>query len=254
VSGRLVQLVADYGPGDLAFAELAELLELVVPDADVRLTTVPAFDSLAAGWCAARLALCAGPPGRLVVLDVAASGGARQCVGRARDHVDVVAANTGRAWSFLAGEVSGPWFLEVPAGNGSVRSPQLLAEAVVRVSNRQPHGVCEPVPAEQIPPIPESVVAFVDCDGSIETTIAYAPSAVGDRMRVHIGDFAATARVIDGREPVGEGALALRPGVRPFSALTVGGGSAAELFGGPRGGAPVALAPAEPRLDGRGER
>ena len=245
MSERLVQLVADYGPGDLAFAELAQLLELVVPDADVRLTTVPAFDSLAAGWCAARLAMCVGPPGRLVVLDVAASGGARHCVGRARDNVDVVAANTGWAWSFLAGEVSGPRFLEVPAGNGSVRFPQLLAEAVARVSNRQPHGVCEPVPAEQIPPIPESVVAFVDCDGSIETTIAYAPGAVGDRMRVHIGDFAATARVTDGRAPVGEGALALRPGVRPFSALTVGGGSAAELFGGPRGGAPVALTPAE---------
>jgi hypothetical protein len=246
MSGRLVQLVADYGPGDLAFAELAQLLELVVPDADVRLTTVPPFDSLAAGWCAARLAQCPGPPGRLVVLDVAASGGARQCVGRARDHVDVVGANTGWAWSFLAGEVSGPSFLEVPAGNGSVRSPQLLAEAVVRVSNRQPHGVCGPVPAEQIPPIPDSVVAFVDCDGSIETTIAHAPSAVGDQMRVHIGEFAATAQVTDGREPVREGALALRPGVQPFSALTVGGGSAAELFGGPGGGAPVALVPTEP--------
>jgi len=246
MSGRLVQLVADYGPGDLAFAELAQLLELVVPNADVRLTTVPAFDSLAAGWCAGRLALCPGPPGRLVVLDVA-SGGARQCVGRARGHVDVVGANTGWAWSFLVGEVTGPCFLEVPAGNGSLRSPQLLAEAVVRVSNRQPHGVCEAVPAEQIPPIPESVVAFVDCDGSIETTIAHAPSAVGDQMRVHIGDFAATAQVTDGHAPVREGALALRPGVQPFSALTVGGGSAAELFGDPRGGAPVALAPAARR-------
>jgi hypothetical protein len=240
MSGRLVQLVADYGPGDLAFAELAQLLELVVPNADVRLTTVPAFDSLAAGWCAARLALCAGPPGRLVVLDVAASDGARQCVGRARGHVDVVGANTGWAWSFLAGGISGPCFLEVPAGNGSLRSPQLLAEAVVRVANCQPHGVREAVPAEQIPPIPESVVAFVDCDGSIETTIAHAPGAVGDQMRVHIGEVAATAHVTDG--PVRDGALALRPGVQPFSALTVGGGSAAELFGEPRGGAPVALA------------
>jgi hypothetical protein len=246
VSRRVLQLVADYGPGDLAFAELAQLLELVLPEAAMRLTSVPPGDSLAGGWCAARLALCPGPPGRLVVVDVAPSGPAHQCVGRTRDEVEVVAADTGWAWSFLAEELCGPYHLEVPAGAGPVRSPRLLAEAVVRVVKRQPHGVCEPMPADRIPRVPDSVVAFVDCDGNLETTIPYRRMA-SERVSVRIGDVAATALVTDGRAPLGEGALALQPGTRPYSALTVGGGSAAALFGSPRGGAPVALGPAEAR-------
>jgi hypothetical protein len=67
-------------------------------------------------------------------------------------------------------------------------------------------------------------------------------------MEVQIGDVTATALVTDGSAPPGEEALALRPvgstrgGGRSFSALTVRGGSAAELFGRPSAGAPVSLA------------
>jgi hypothetical protein len=245
---RSVQLIADYGPGDLASAEMAQLLEFVMPDAEVRLTRVPARDTLAAGWCAATLSLCEGPPGRLVVVDVTASSGSRHCVARARDGVEVVGPNCGWTWSFLAADVCGPCYLEVPARDGLVRTPRLLAQAVVRVARRQPHGVREPVPPEQIPVIPDSVVAFVDCDGSLETTVPHAAHAVGRQMDVRIGDVTATAFVTDGSPPPGEDALALQPagstrgGSRPFSALTVRGGSAAELFGSPPGGAPVALA------------
>jgi len=244
---RLVQLVADYGPGDLAFAEMTQLPELVVPDAEVRLTRVPARDTLAAGWCAASLALCEGPPGRLVVVDVTASDGARHCVGRARDGVEIVGPNCGWTWSFLTADVCGPCYLEVPARDGLVRTPRLLAQAVVRVARRQPHGVREPVPHEEIPVVPDSVVAFVDCDGSLETTVPHAADTVGRQMEVRIGDVTATAFVTDGSPPPGEDALALRPadstrgGDRAFSALTVRGGSAAELFGSPPGGAPVVL-------------
>ena len=238
MSRRRVHLVADYGQGDLAFAETAQALELAVAGAEVRLTQVPASDSLAAGWCAANLALCPGPPGRLVVIDVAAPEGDHYCVGRTADGVEVVSANSGWAWSFLAGEVSGPYCMEVPAGE---RAAQLVAEAVVRIAKRQPHALLEPLLREKVPAVPESVVAFVGCDGSLETTIPYTPGVVGERVRVRIGDAAATALITEGRAPVEDGALALRPGARANSALAVHGGSAAELFGSPASGAPVAL-------------
>lgn len=238
MSRRRVHLVADYGQGDLGFAEIAQALELAVAGAEVRLTRVPASDSLAAGWCAATLALCPGPPGRLVVIDVAAPEGDHYCVGRTADGVEVVSANSGWAWSFLAGEVSGPYCMEVPAGE---RAAQLVAEAVVRVAKRQPHALLEPLLREEIPPVPESVVAFVGCDGSLETTIPYTPGVVGERVRVRIGDAVATALISEARAPVEDGALALCPGARSNSALAVHGGSAAELFGSPSTGAPVAL-------------
>jgi hypothetical protein len=233
-----VHLVADYGQGDPAFAEIAQALELAVAGAEVWLTRVPASDSLAAGWCAANLALSPGPPGRLVVIDVAAPEGEHYCVGRTADGVEVVSANSSWAWSFLAGEVAGPFCMEVPAGE---RAAQLVAEAVVRIAKRQPHALLERLLREEIRPVPEAVIAFVGCDGSLETTIPYTPGVVGERVRVRIGDAAATALITGAHAAVEDGALALRPGARSNSALTVGGGSAAELFGSPPSGAKVAV-------------
>src|SRR2546429_478165 len=46
---RLIQLVADYGPGDLAFAETVQWLALPAPDSRVCATRGAAGDTLAAG-------------------------------------------------------------------------------------------------------------------------------------------------------------------------------------------------------------
>ena len=62
----LVHLVADYGLGDLAFAEAAQRLVQHLPDAQLVLTSVPAFDTLSAGFCIAQLALSDGPVDRIV--------------------------------------------------------------------------------------------------------------------------------------------------------------------------------------------
>ena len=68
---RLVHVVADYGPGDLAFAELMQRLGLVLPDLHLQHTRVAPGDTLAAGYCVARLALTPRTAGRLVLHDVA---------------------------------------------------------------------------------------------------------------------------------------------------------------------------------------
>ena len=47
----LVHIVADYGQGDLAFAEVVQRLKLYLPDAEPVLTPVPPFCTLAAGFC-----------------------------------------------------------------------------------------------------------------------------------------------------------------------------------------------------------
>ena len=63
---RLLQLVADYGDGDLAYAELVQRVLLVAPDTEVVLTHVSPHDTLAAGYRVAHLALTPGPEGRIV--------------------------------------------------------------------------------------------------------------------------------------------------------------------------------------------
>ena len=54
---RLIQLVADYGPGQLAFAETVQRLALAAPEAQVCGTVVAPGDTLAGGLCVAALAL-----------------------------------------------------------------------------------------------------------------------------------------------------------------------------------------------------
>ena len=67
----LVQVIADYGHGDLAFAEVVQRIKLHVPDAEPVLTPVPAFSTLAAGFCAAQLGLNEAPTGTIIYHNVA---------------------------------------------------------------------------------------------------------------------------------------------------------------------------------------
>jgi hypothetical protein len=46
----LVHIIADYGMGDLAFAEVVQRIKLHVPDAEPVLVPVPPFATLANVW------------------------------------------------------------------------------------------------------------------------------------------------------------------------------------------------------------
>src|SRR5918912_1527219 len=67
----LLTVVADYGTGDLAFAEVRQRFALLLPDADVAAIPVPPFDTVSAGFCVAQLAFGEGPADRVVYANVA---------------------------------------------------------------------------------------------------------------------------------------------------------------------------------------
>ena len=67
----LVHIIADYGMGDLAFAEVAQRIKLHLPDAEPLPVPVPPFCTLAAGFCIAQLGLNPAPPGTLIYHNVA---------------------------------------------------------------------------------------------------------------------------------------------------------------------------------------
>jgi hypothetical protein len=67
----LVHIIADYGMGDLAFAEVVQRIKLHLPDAEPLAVPVPPFSTLAAGFCIAQLGLNAAPPGTLIYHNVA---------------------------------------------------------------------------------------------------------------------------------------------------------------------------------------
>jgi hypothetical protein len=251
--------VADYGPGDEPFVGLTRRLSLVAPAADVVLTQVAAGDSLAAGFWVACLALGAPPGDRLVVHDVAAglarNAQPRECAGWTVNGATIVGPDTGWSWSFVAPEIRGPSYLELPVAERRAYSPELLAGGIVRAVVRHSHGICEPVAPEAIPPIPRCVVALVDRSGSLCTTVSRPPAPVGERVAIRIGDTCATALVVDDSVAVARGQLALGPTSRgwrgrdgkacPFHDLFIPGGRASERFSGPATGTAITLERAE---------
>jgi hypothetical protein len=255
----LVHVVADYGvAGDLAFAEVAQRLVAALPSAMVVATPVGPFDTLAAGFVVAQLALNDGPAERVVFHNVAprrdesdprrANEGERFTLAEVPNGTLVVGPNSGHSLAFLKTEAT-LHSLDVPAAGSQFRSRDFLPAAVGRLAAGDREGVREPVPAELVPDVPPDVVAYTDGYGNLKTTREAAPAANGERVLVRVGHAATTAIVSDGTFSVAEGELSFAPGSsgwplrgggeRVFFELFLRGGSAAARLGDPPPGTPV---------------
>lgn len=260
----LLHVIADYGPADLAFAEVAQRLRLHLPDAELLYTPVPAFATLAAGFCSAQLALNEAPPGMVVFHNVAPrhddraarsdNAGERLAAVRLPNGVTVVGVNSGYAFSFLRGSLGEIRHVAVPAEGSQFRSRDLFPQALAAVLRDPAGALAEPVPAESIPPVPESRLAYVDGFGNLKTTICREDGPpLGSWVRVRIGTVERRALVAGGGFAVPHGQLAFAPGssgwsmpeghrVR-FRELFLRGGSAWEEFGRPPVEAEVVVTP-----------
>ncbi|WP_127128699.1 SAM-dependent chlorinase/fluorinase [Georgenia sp. SYP-B2076] len=255
----LVHLVADYGPGDLAAAEVRSRLAVHLPGADVTYTPVGPFDTVAAGFCVAQLALGDGPAERLVYHNVAPredrqeprpdNEGEPLLVARLTNGVLVVGVSAGATFAFVAEEAVEVYEVAVPPSGSQFRSrdafPALLPGLVagdrsLRAADVDPAG---------LPAVPRRVVAYVDGYGNLKTTWHEVTADPGTRLRVRVGTVEAEAVVGDGTFAVPPGELSFAPGSsgwdtrdsgrRRWYELLARGGDAAALFNFPTPGTPV---------------
>lgn len=261
----LLHLVADYGAGDLAFAEVQQRLALELGDVDVVPIALAPFDTLGAGFCVAQLALTPGPPGRVVVHNVAprrdehgprrANAGEPFVAVRTHDDVLVVGPNAGWSLSFLAPHAHDARTLAVPVAGSQFRSRDYLPRAVADLLAGRQDVLGDGLDLTAVPAVPERVIAYTDGYGNLKTTVTEPPAAAGERVTVRIGDVSATAIVGDGTFEVAEGELAFAPGSsgwkRPdgsperFFELLLRGASAAERFAHPATGAMIQITAAD---------
>jgi hypothetical protein len=254
----LVHVIADYGPGDLAFAEVAQRLKLLLPDAEPLYTPVPAFATLAAGFCVAQLGLNPAPAGTLVYHNVAPRAddeGERLAFARLPTGVRVIGVNAGHAFSFVRDAAEELRWVSVPAEGSQFRSRDLFPEALGEVVAGHPGALAGEIPPPNIPDVPADRVAYADGYGNLKTTVDHRSLDVpsGTRVRVRIGGGELTAVVSDGSFEVEEGELALAPGSSGWTGpdghrtrwmeLFLRGDSAWESFGRPEVGARVELDP-----------
>jgi hypothetical protein len=252
----LLTVVADYGTGDLAFAEVRQRLALLLPEADVTAIPVPPFDTVSAGFCVAQLAFGDGPPDRVIYANVAPrqdtdepredNAGERLVACRLPTGVLVVGVAAGASLSFLADEGVPLRVVDVPDAGSQFRSRDVFPDAVATLARGDDGLLGAQV---TVAAAPQRAVVYVDGYGNLKTSWYDAPAEVGSRVRVRIGAEQAEAVVSDGVFTVPAGEVSFAPGSSGWPSgdggrhdcyeLFARGSSAAELFGNPAAGTPV---------------
>jgi hypothetical protein len=257
----LVHIIADYGQGDLAFAEVAQRLRLHLPDAEPVFTPVPAFSTLAAGFCVAQLGMNEAPTGTIIYHNVAPrrddeearaeNEGERLAYARLPTGVRVVGVNAGYAFSFVRDAAVELRWASAPAEGSQFRSRDLFPLAAADIAVGKPEALGDEVDRAVVPDAPPDRVAYVDGYGNLKTSIAHgsAGAASGARVRVRIGEAELEAAMSDGSFEVEHGGLAFAPGSSGWTGaygeetrwmeLFLRGGSAWEAFGRPAVGESV---------------
>ncbi len=263
----LLHIVADFGPQDLAFAEVAQRLLSRLAHAQIVCTPVPAFATLAAGFVAVQLAASEAPAGTVVFVNVAPrrddraarvdNDGERLLWARTPSGAQVVGVDAGETFAFLAEVADEVRILEGATRGSQFRSRDLFPDAVARVALGDPGVFGAAVPVAALPRVPDGRVAYVDGFGNLKTTWRWGalPAGLepGAGATVAIGDRTLEARVAGGTFAVPEGTVAVAPGSSGYVdrhghtvrwvEVFLRGGDAASAFGTVRPGDAVVLAP-----------
>ena len=259
----LVHIIADYGQGDLAFAEVVQRIKFHLPDAEPVWTPVPAFQTLAAGFCVAQLGLNEAPAGTIIYHNVApraddeearrGNAGERLAFARLSTGVRVIGVNAGHTFSFVRDVAEELRWAAVSAEGSQFRSRDLFPQAAGAIALGQPDALAEEIDRADIPSVPPNRIAYIDGYGNLKTTIradSKMPDA-GRRLRVRIGNAEREATASDGSFEVEHGQMAFAPGSSGWTGkvetetrwveLFLRGGSAWEAFDRPQVGAPIAI-------------
>lgn len=257
----LVHIIADYGQGDLAFAEVVQRIKCSLPDAEPVLTPVPTFSTLAAGFCIAQLGLNEAPSGTLIYHNVAPrqddegeraeNAGERLVYARLPTGVRVIGVNAGHAFSFVRDVAEEIRWAAVAAEGSQFRSRDLFPKAAGAIALGQPDALGERLYSTDIPPVPHKNIAYIDGYGNLKTTVKRSERevGVGSTIHVRIGGREQEAITSDGTFVVKPGQLAFAPGSSGWTnaqgeeihwmELFLRGGSAWEIFGSPTVGTSI---------------
>lgn len=259
----LVHIIADYGHGDLAFAEVVQRLKCYLPDAEPLLTPVPPFATLAAGFCVAQLGLNAAPANTCIYHNVApradnpnarsGNAGERLAFARLPTGVRVIGVNAGYTFAFVRDVAEELRWATVAESGSQFRSRDLFPQIAGAIVLGQPHSLGGAIPPAAVPDIPPYHIAYIDGYGNLKTTIKQGALAgpLRTSLQVRIGTVEREAVLSDGSFAVESGQLTVASGSSGWS-LPSGqesrwmeifwrGGNAWEAFGRPPVGAEVSI-------------
>lgn len=246
----IIQLIADYGSGDPAFAEVIQKFSYLDRHARVRATSVPPFSTVATGIWVAQFSTVNAFPGLMVYANTAPrkvlkgfedkSVGGRLLYTKLENGSDIFAVNSGYALSFIKHDIHKLNIVNVANTGSQFRSRDFYPDAVIAIANGDKRLLGEEVDITTIPDPPENLIGFVDGYGNLKTTCRHSSCTlgVGTRTNITVGGVTKQGIVADETYKVQDGEISWAPGstggTDRFMEIWVRGGSAWEAFGKPK--------------------
>lgn len=262
---KLIHMIMDYAPGDLALAEVVSALTAEIPgDYHWHITSVHSFDTISTGFALAQLgnqsrslrphdtvvyANCAPRKDRSEAR--ANNEGEGLLYGVLRSGTRILVVNSGYSMSFVRDELEELWSVKVETGGSQFRSRDNFPIIVGQTCKGDTSFLGEQLnPAEVIPSAPSSAIGYIDSFGNLKTTLREGDAVLqnlrpGQRVGVEINGVEMTATVASGSFNVQEGDIALAPGSsghsRKYWEIFQRGGSAWHTYKKPRPGAAISV-------------
>lgn len=267
MSKLYLRVIGDYGDlGDMAFAEVQDRLDAqldpVGHDVQTRLTSVPAFDTVATGFVLAQLAVnCQLPEKTLFYVNTAPrkdkmegrtnNEGEGLVYVKLTNGVRIVAVNSGYSLTLVKPFAAEIKKLNVAVAGSQFRSRDIFPLALGAVARGDDSVMGEDMTAHVPDEFPKNVVAYTDGYGNLKCSIN--PDDLdrlkGQRVTVEINGREQVVAVGSGIFDVRDGEYCFAKGssgwtlpngqqVR-FTEVVKRGGNAAKTFGSPPGGIKV---------------
>lgn len=262
---KLIHMIMDYAPGDLACAEVVSALAAQIPgDYHWHITSVQSFDTISTGFVLAQLGSqgdALRPKDTIIYANCAPRKDRREArnnnegegllLGILKSGVRVIVVNSGFSLSFVRDDLAELWTLKVDAGGSQFRSRDNFPRLVGQVARGEEGFLGEKLdPQEVIPEPPVSSIGYIDSFGNLKTTIRNSAEMVagltaGERVTIEIGGVKMTATVAAGSFNVQEGDIAFAPGSSghgdKYWEIFQRGGSAWHTYKKPRPGTPIVI-------------
>lgn len=255
-----VYVIADYGVGDGAFAEVAARLRAIHGGMSAEKLSVAPFSTISTGFWIRQMGIEDAYPGMVAFSNTAPRGSpeAIRWQGDERQRllfamldtdIPVFAISSGYNWSFVKDRIKrlddgshAFYDLAIPNAGSQFRSRDFYPQAIARVLAKDISILGEQINPSEIPDVPRDRIAYIDGYGNIKTTTRasqFPPELVASPyIAVQIGSAKGTVynHFVRGQQ-AGIGDLGLVAGSSggsdPFLEIYKRGSSVAYAFGNP---------------------
>ena len=248
----LVHIIADYGYGDLAFAEVRQRFKHLLPEVEVYTSSAPSFSTLNTGFLISQLSLY-NPSKRLFIYSNTAprhddtnkrdqNEGEPFVYAELNNGVRICAVHAGWCFSFVKPEIKVFRALNVPTKGSQFRSRDFWPQAATEIIAGDATGLLGPnLPKSSIISVPKNLLMHIDSYGNLKTTIRKSDVKFksGQKLAITINQRTLTGWYANGNFAVKSGDLAFAPGSSggekdPFMEIFLRSGSAFLAFAKPK--------------------